>query len=122
MIRRRIATALTALALAALLAAGSPAAAAERGPGIGAGRPQAVAVQQVPGPVAPQAAPQITHAPATAAVDLATGEKEKKKGGFFKKLGVAVLIVIVLLVLLVVGIVAAIVLAIRALFRRRRTA
>ncbi|QKW18180.1 hypothetical protein HUT16_03085 [Kitasatospora sp. NA04385] len=123
MTRRRITAALPALALAALLAAGGPAAAAEHGTGTGTGsstgRPQAVAVQRAADVVAPQAAPRITHAPATAVTDLAAGDKEKKKGGFFKKLGIAVLIVILLIVLLVIGLVVAVVLGIRALFRRR---
>ncbi|MEV6976433.1 hypothetical protein [Kitasatospora sp. NPDC093806] len=55
---------------------------------------------------------------------LMAGDKkdDKKKGGFFKKLGLAVIVVILLIVLFAIGLVVAIVFAVRAIFRRRRTA
>ncbi|PJN29133.1 hypothetical protein CG736_00735 [Kitasatospora sp. CB02891] len=114
--RRRIAAALSTVTLAALLAVQGPAATAA--PTAAPVRPQAVAQSAGAAAAVAQA---VGHAPAAAVGHLAAGDRqEKKKGGFFKKLGIAVLVVIVLLVLLAIGLVVALVLGIRALFRRRR--
>ncbi|MFC5666107.1 hypothetical protein ACFP3U_24405 [Kitasatospora misakiensis] len=85
---------------------------------------QPVQTAQGPGSAEASTALRSTAPRAAHGATLASGDKkdEKKKGGFFKKLGIAVLVVILLIVLFAIGLLVAIVLAIRAIFRRRRTA